>query len=150
MGYVKVQDQPVHRFQKSCVTALNRITRETGAVIVVSSTWRFFGQKILDEHFKNEGVEADIIDVTPHGKEVIVGDKKLFTSVERGFEIQEWLDKNENLGIKSFTIIDDSSDMVHLMPKLVHTQWSDPNRPELDGLTEEKADEAIIMLMGTK
>ena len=147
MGYVRVQDRPLHKFQRSCVAALNRLTDESGAVLVISSTWRHFGQSILEEHFKKEGITGKIVGITPNGIERRTASRAIIISVERGLEIQDWLDKNQ--GVESFVIIDDSSDMAHLMHKLVQTKWQDPDGDKSkEGLTEAKVDEALEMLRG--
>ena len=56
---------------------------------------------------------------------------------KRGLEIQKWLDKNP--GVDKFIILDDDSDMVHLMSHLLQTDGE-------FGLTNEIADEAIKRL----
>ena len=56
---------------------------------------------------------------------------------KRGIEIQTWLD--ENPGVEKFIILDDDSDMVHLMPHLLQTDGE-------FGLTNEIADKAIKRL----
>ena len=40
---------------------------------------------------------------------------------KRGYEIQEYLDEHPE--IDNFVIIDDETDMVHLIDKLVQTSW---------------------------
>lgn len=74
------------------------------------------------------GVTGKVIGVTP-----------VRNNLERGHEIQEWLDSHS--GIESFVIIDDDKDMAHLLPRLVHT-------PFATGLEECHADAAIAMLAG--
>ena len=53
-------------------------------------------------------------------------------------EIQSWIDDHE---VESFVILDDSSDMAHLMPKLVHTSME-------TGLTEDHVEQALSLLAG--
>ncbi len=91
---------------------IRRLVFETGAKIVVSSTWRIIHnlqslQRILGVF----NIPAkDVIGVTPR------------MNADRGHEIQAWLDCTEE-DIESFVIIDDSSDMAHLLLNLVHTSW---------------------------
>ena len=97
--------------------------------IVISSTWR----KCMDADellaiFKAHGLPAErVIGMTPIR----------FSDRLRGHEIQEWLDANP--GHDRFVILDDDSDMAHLMPHLVQTSFE-------DGLTREKAEEVIRRL----
>lgn len=73
-----------------------------------------------------EDVESRCIGLTP-----------VLEDAERGLEIQAWLDRDGYKGV--FVIVDDDSDMAHLMPHLVKT---DNNV----GLTEERAGEIIKRL----
>jgi hypothetical protein len=119
-----------------CVEQLNRVVAETGAYIVMSSCWRI-GRDIMEirDLLRGWGVVGTTIDKTPH------------LPTLRGNEIQAWLNRyaqHERYGpVESFVILDDDSDMAHLKPSLVRT-WID------DGLTKQKADEAIAMLNAVK
>jgi hypothetical protein len=58
----------------------------------------------------------------------------------RGLEIQAWLDDNADYaGVEKFVIIDDGSDMAHLLPHLVQTFFA-------DGLTEKESQKVIDIL----
>ena len=61
--------------------------------------------------------------------------------VRRGLEIQKWLDDNPQGENVVFVILDDDSDMEHLMDRLVQTDHE-------FGLTQEDAGKAILMLKG--
>lgn len=119
----------------ACVAALNRIIKETGAMIVVSSTWR----KQKDAHsamaqlLRRWGVIGTVISVTPqpHGDE--------YAYQRRGCEIQLWIDRCGRHPVTSFVVLDDDADMAHLSHRLVQTRM-----PE--GLTEADADRAIAIL----
>ena len=141
--------QPPHRVSgkgaqafPSCVEQLNRITDETGAVIVVSSTWRADGITKTRERLRDWGVRADCIDVTPHMNE---RDPRsgLWVSHPRGHEIQKWLNEYDHEKVESFVILDDDSDMAHLLPYLIQTPFE-------TGLTEAHANRAIAMLRTSK
>jgi hypothetical protein len=109
-------------WEPSLVEILNRIIKETEAKVVISSTWRR-----TERHrniIKND-MKINFIDITP----------KLWE--ERGYEIQAWLDKNPD--VERFIILDDDSDMVHLMSHLIQTDGK-------FGLTNENANEAIKRL----
>ena len=110
------------KWEPNLVEMLKRIIKETGAEIVLSSTWRRI--ESYCDIIKND-MKINYIGKTP------VLWKK------RGIEIQTWLD--ENPGVEKFVILDDDSDMVHLMDHLLQTDGE-------FGLTEEIADEAIEML----
>ncbi len=112
------------------VKNLNRITEETGAKIVVSSTWRKLHSIIsLMYIFHLCGIKGEIIGCTP------------VLHKERGHEIQAWLDETEYKDIEKFIIIDDDSDMEHLMDYLVKID----NRY---GLTEKDVHKSIEILNG--
>jgi hypothetical protein len=91
------------------VIILNELIEETGAKIVISSTWRLGKdietlQMILDKH----GFIGEIIDKTPRG----------CGCCKRGNEIYEWISANTKIlgaasyEFKSYVILDDDSDML--------------------------------------
>lgn len=126
----------------SCVEALNRITAKTGAEIVVSSTWRL-GTPVAELRgiLKSWGVEASVIGATPCLiRDIRRNGVELAAAEPRGKEIQKWLDEHgQRWEIESFVILDDDSDMAHLMPFLVNTQFD-------TGLTMADAERAIAIL----
>lgn len=130
-----------HLFGKEHVEALNIITDQSGAKIVVSSSWRRFyhgkdGAPGLDELadlLKRVGVKAEVIDKTP-----ALFPKKLSLPVYRGDEIQAWLAEHKGQ-VEKFVILDDDNDMVHLKPKHIRTKgWV--------GLTPDDAQKALRIL----
>jgi hypothetical protein len=123
-----------------CVAALNHITDATSARIVVSSVWRLGGLKKIRDILRGWGVTGKIIACTPdlaHKAE----SGKLWVNVQRGDEIQAWLDGFKRSRVESFVIIDDDADMKHLAGRLVQTEFS-------DGLTAARADKVIELLGG--
>ena len=110
------------RWEPSLVKILNRIIQETKAEIVLSSTWRKI--KSLRNIIKND-MKIKYIGKIP----------SLYK--KRGIEIQAWLDNNPD--VEKFIILDDDSDMVHLMSHLLQTDGK-------YGLTIEIADKAIEIL----
>lgn len=106
-------------FDPNCVERLNKITTETGANIVVSSTWRK-GKTLLQlqELLGDVGVTGEIIDTTP-----ALYYKNSTDNVQRGSEIHEWVRLNKNLLetethlYKDYVIIDDDSDMLYRQKK---------------------------------
>ena len=103
---------------------------------VISSTWRIgFYDKVIDMLSKH-GVSKDrFIGRTPFGGEMRMSG--LYSSEERGIEIQHWLD--EHPGVEKFVILDDCADMAHLLPHLVKTTWE-------NGLQDEHCDQIISRL----
>lgn len=93
---------------KQAIGWLNELYSKVPYDIVVSSTWRI-GMTIeeLQNLITNSGFnpEIKVIGMTP----------PLY--LQRGEEIQAWIDKNNFTG--KYIIIDDDSDMCHLLPVLV-------------------------------
>lgn len=118
--------------EPSKVELLLKIVRETGAWVVLSSTWR----------------KADYMH--PYmwgalGKEIksrYIGDTPVLDYPQRGKEIYDYLQKNP---YKHFVIIDDDI----LVDEYFQYEWvqTEPNRT---GLTIELADKAIKILNGDK
>lgn len=119
-------DDPKYQMDPMAVARLNRITDATGAVIVVSSTWRLAFIRSanalaqLQSCFRAYGVTGTIIGMTP--------DKQSIRN-RRGKEIQAWLDGNRMcshpIQVDRYVIIDDDSDMGRLLPKMVKTLFED-------------------------
>lgn len=110
---------------------VQRLVDETGARIVVSSTWRLLYQlHDLRRMFEARGLHAPLFDRTPP----TIGDRR------RGDDIQAWLDEHhDSLGIEGMVILDDDSDMKHLKPWLVQTTFE-------HGLTDDHVTRAVEML----
>jgi len=122
---------------------LNKIIEETGAKVVISSTWRTSGNSLMFNRFLNLlGFKGDVIDKTPD------------LDTYRGTEIKSWLlshaDKikkykhsqwySNKEPVESFVILDDNNDMLELSAtNLVLIDGG-------DGLQEEHARKAIEIL----
>lgn len=105
----------------SAIDILNHICVRTGAKVVISSSWRHMGLQAVKDILISQGIEAEIIGMTPYWK---IRDGNVVGAYEtRGEEIQVWLDKNPE--VKNFVIIDDSNDMGDLAPHLVLTSIND-------------------------
>ncbi len=117
-----------------CVAALNRIIEETGAAIVVSSTWRKcqMPRGTMADTLNRWGVKGTVRAVTP----ILNGDE--YSYRRRGAEIQKYLD-SERHPVESFVILDDDSDMGDLRHRLIRTD-------NVIGLTQDDATKAIEML----
>lgn len=90
-------------FDKHFVDNLGLIIQETGAKIVITSSWRISGLDSMLKMWSDRGYPGEIIDITPDFR------WKTGTGLQRGLEINEWLSKRSD--IFNFVILDDDSDM---------------------------------------
>jgi hypothetical protein len=98
------------------VARLNTLLKETGAKVVVSSSWRkLFDTEGLQRVLDAQGFEGEIIDVTPDLSYDPAGER------ERGHEIEKWVE--DHSPDATFVIFDDDSDMGNLHHRFVQTQW---------------------------
>jgi len=100
------------------VKMLERIVAEANPIIVVSSTWRIFDRGMNRLHLIFAEMGARFGGVTPYHNDKTEGG--IYIAKSRGNEIQEWM--NDNGTPSSFVILDDDSDMGHLLPHLVKTE----------------------------
>lgn len=108
----------------NAVERIMRIVKETGAEIVVSSTWRFDDSICYKLRFM--GI-PQIYGITP-------GTVKRY----RGEEIKLWLDEHPE--VIDYVIIDDDNDMLDEQDShLVQTSW-------LTGITDYDVEKAINIL----
>jgi len=117
-------------FDRVCVMRLNRILDATGAVCVLSSSWRRgFSLDEMRDMLAHNGFTGDLVDKTP----------VQYGGAKRGEAIQEWLDYT-GLEVKSFVILDDEADMGELAHRLVQTDFYE------GGLLDEHVERAVEML----
>lgn len=113
------------------VANLNYIIKETGADIVLSSSWRSNNaddnietNKIL----KIKGLIKEFFDVTP------------YCGMRRGGEIEQWLKQQNDIDVINYVILDDDTDMLDSqMDNFVNTD-------AFVGLTWHDAEKAIRIL----
>jgi len=123
----------MHQFDTELIGLVNIIVEKTGAKVVISSTWRILSTlPELRYMLSFKGLTGDVIDVTP------CGSTAPNNHVYRGSEIQAWLDSQIEV-IENFVILDDDSDMLHLMPYLVKTSIT-------TGITMAQVERAIEVL----
>ena len=154
------EDGRKDHYQRFCVRSkdlLNKLIDETGAKIVISSSWRHSGIEFMQKVWEFEKMHGEIIAITP----------SLRTSgihIPRGMEInyylendlkfrhinwskgkqQEYMDKS---GVENYIIIDDDSDMLYNQRNhFVHILPSPRNK---DGFNEKYYKEALGKLNKT-
>lgn len=133
-------------FSKSCVNLINDITTRTGAVILLSSTWRL-GETVesAQRMLSSMGLTGKVIGLT----ENLTYSKRIPDDVARviprGVEVHKWIVENETtLGYEGYftkyVILDDDDDfLISMLPNFVQC---DSNI----GITRELADKAISIL----
>lgn len=112
------------------------LTRAGDAAVVISSSWRIGRKRTeLCDILNARGFEGIVLGMTP-----ILGEYRTPDGFEfvRGHEIQKWLDVTR-FDVSSFVILDDDSDMAHLIPRLVKTSFT-------TGLTPEHVEQALQIL----
>lgn len=117
---------PYSEFNPKSCQLLNDIIKETGAEVVVSSSWRLDGENRLNSLFKHFGLPR-IYSTTP------------CLNTARGIEISAWLAAHPE--VTNYVIFDDDEDMnAEQMPFFIKTN------PYEDGLNEECKEKAIKLL----
>ena len=159
--YVQINwaDGETGHYQTFCTWSkelLNRLIDETGAKIVITSTWRHSGIEFMRKVWELEGMSGEIIGITPSVR------VKGF-NIPRGVEIENYLDDlkfyhinwneeiqrefMENSGVENYIIIDDDSDMLYNQRNhFVHVKPSPRNKR---GFDEGYYEIALSKLMGT-
>lgn len=144
---------PLYEIDPEAIKRLNLITDQTGAKIVISSTWRHGkSTEALQAMMKMFGATGEIIGITQSFRSV--GPNHY--TIPRGCEIDSWLKDHEfnrinwsrksqleyieKSGIENYIILDDDSDMLYNQREhFVQT-------PHTHGLTDELAQKAITIL----
>lgn len=98
MNCITPIDEFGYEFDHKAVDNLATILEETGAEIVISSSWKFLGLQTLQKMWEDRKLPGTILDITPDGK-------------SKGWEIDEWLMECESQ-INRYAIIDDENDIL--------------------------------------
>lgn len=96
------------------VSVLNKIIDQTGAFVVISSSWRIiykYSVPALQKALETSGFTGQVIGVTQNNGRI------------RGDQIKKWIEDHKD-DVESFVILDDSNDMGLLINRLVHTSSS--------------------------
>jgi HAD domain in Swiss Army Knife RNA repair proteins len=137
---MRVQRSGVLGLDPGAVARVNWILAETGAEVVVSSTWRHKRTRMqLLDILRAVGFVGTLRGKTPDCVPCADPLSKRHVG-ERGDEIQAWLDSAVLCGleIESFVILDDDADMRHLKDRLVKTTFA-------EGLLDEHVERAVKM-----
>ena len=137
------KDKYGYTFDPRSVANLKKILDETGAEIVISSSWKSFGISELEDMWQDRGLPGKLIGITPNS----VSDEMLLNAdldhMElfhiRGMEIKEWLDKHGKK-VSHYVIIDD---MDNFLPEQIsHFVQTDSEV----GISEDDVDKAVRLL----
>lgn len=148
--YCEGRDQFGCTFHTNFVENLRNIIDKTGAKIVISSSWRTDGLDVMKELWKYRDLPGDVIDVTPDPYDLIKEGKfEFYDQVERGHEIQDWLDNHKE--VTNYVIIDDDNDMLdNQRENFVRTANNNHHGDHVDvlgyGLTKICSEKAIKIL----
>lgn len=98
MNGITPVDEFGYEFDHKAVDNLATILEETGAEIVISSSWKFLGLQTLQKMWEDRKLPGTILDITSDGK-------------SKGWEIDEWLMECESQ-VNRYAIIDDENDIL--------------------------------------
>jgi hypothetical protein len=120
------EDGRKDHYQRFCSWSkdlLNNLIDETGAKIVISSTWRHSGIDFMRKVWEMEQMSGEIIGITPSitakGISIPRGlEIKYFLNEDLGFRHINWSEDEqrkymEKSGVDNYIIIDDDSDMLY-------------------------------------
>lgn len=132
-----------YAFDPIAVANLKRIVEETGADIVISSSWKLWGLDAMQRMWIRRGLPGKVIDITPNTEsdEMLLSVDLDYMDIPaiKGSEIKEWLSTNGN-DVTHYAILDDLPDL--LPEQESHFVQTDPRI----GITEEDAEQIIKIL----
>lgn len=141
-----LEDYYLRALDPDACALLQGLCEDTGAEIVVMSTWRILHPVEEIRHLLGKrGVTTPILGVTPDLRHHEKDFQEPWSSFGRGLEVQWWL--RERLGDEGaantrLVLVDDDSDFGVLKPKRVHTSFS-------TGLTTQHVEEMKAHLSQT-
>ena len=137
------KDEYGYAFDPVTVKNLAHIIDKTGADIVISSSWKFYGVAKLRKMWEIRNLPGTILDITPNtiSEEMLLNAnlEEFQLGVCRGNEIKEWLSRHKH-EVSNYVIIDDFDDM--LPEQEDHAVLTD----SLIGITGSDAEKAIMIL----
>ncbi len=126
---------------------LRRIVEATGAKIVISSDWRKNGLGEMKRLWSHRNLAGEVIDVTVDCFQIVdMGICEFYDLVERGHEIQYYLDTND---VEQYVILDDINDMLKSQSEnFVRCSKNSDHEDSYfgEGLTNKCVDKAIEIL----
>ena len=124
-------------FCPRCLANFELLIKQTGAKVVLSSTWRFYLADTVGvaAFFRSRGVKFDIFDVTPRFRS---SSKKISEYPTRGEEIQSWIEAHPE--VTRYCILDDD---LRILPEQ-HPYWVRTSFRY--GFTKSKLDQALQVL----
>ena len=141
------RDQFGHIFHKPFVDNLDKIIKQTGAKIVISSTWKMSGIFIMKKMWIERNLPGEVIDITPNVVDVVDNDPtcEYFDLVSRGDEIQQYINDNN---IENYCIIDDVDDFLPIQKDRVVLTYNRDHSDSINGygLTKICTDKIIEIL----
>ena len=151
------EDGRKDHYQRFCSWSkelLNRLIRETGAKIVISSTWRLSGIDFIKKVWELEEMEGEIIGITPsmRTKDIRIPrgmEIDYFLENDLGFKHVNWDEKTQRKymdksGLENYIILDDDSDMLYKQRNHFVHVLSSPRNTE--GFNEHYYQKAKLML----
>jgi len=132
-----------YAFDPEAAINLKRIVEETGADIVISSSWKLWGLDAMQRMWARRDLPGKVIDITPNTEsdEMLLSIDLNYMDIPaiKGSEIKEWLSTNGH-DVTHYAILDDLSDM--LPEQESHFVQTDPRI----GITEDDAEQVISIL----
>lgn len=130
-------------FDSKCVAYLKKILDETGAEIVISSSWKCMGLADMQNMWKKRSLPGKVVDITPDmmSDEMLLNEEigSLNPLDNRGCEIKGWLSKHKSEELR-YVIIDDMDDMLpEQLPYFVQTDAD-------TGISIENVKKAVMIL----
>ena len=130
-----------YAYDPEAIQNLSKIVSATGADIVISSSWKFYGLAALQEMWRKRGMPGTIIDITPNNDsdEIVLNADFDGMLTGKGYEIKEWLSHN-GADVSHYVIIDDND---VILPE--HKRCFVQTNPHI-GITKENAEEVIEIM----
>jgi hypothetical protein len=128
-----------HALDPELVGRLNAIVDATGALVVVSSSWRH-GRTVpqLQDLLSARGFKGTVLDTTPRSVPCLNELSRRMCG-DRGDEIRAWLNGRHYV-IAGYVVLDDSGDMDAVRDHFVQTATN-------EGLTDDHVSRAITILL---
>jgi len=127
------------QFDPACVERVERLCTSTGAVVVISSSWRIAHSLAeLRCMLRCRGLQAAVVGATPRLPDRDIDAQR----IERGHEIRTWLDAHGR-GLP-FVVLDGDGDMATVHDQHVRTSLL------TGGFNDEALTRAIAVILGDK